>query len=74
MKWTLLAEINGQLLAAEIKAGMTYQPALLSGLKRLRGLTPEPGRSYLIYAGQPFTFSDGTAALHYSQVPQLFAK
>jgi hypothetical protein len=52
---------------------MTYRQELLKGLKRLRGLTSTIRQSYLVYAGEPFVFSDEITALRYDQVDQVFA-
>ena len=69
----LLFESGRQLTGIEIKAGMTYRPTMLKGLQRLHGIAPELGRRYLVYAGEPFEFSDGSTAVRYDQIDRLFS-
>ena len=69
----LLLDAGRELLGIEIKASMTYRPALLKGLTRLEAIAPNLGRRYLVYAGEPFAFSDGAAAIRYDQVDRIFA-
>ncbi len=65
---------NGrELTAIEIKSSTTYKASLLKGLKRIAALSPQVSRSYLVYAGDFFKFSDGTAALKYDQVSEVFS-
>lgn len=68
----ILCESGRDLVAIEVKSSATYRPELLKGLKRLRGLAPNIKQSYLVYAGEPFTFSDGITALRYDQVDTIF--
>jgi hypothetical protein len=42
--------------------------SLLKGLKRISSLSPQVTRSYLVYSGDYFEFSDGITALKYDQV------
>ena len=69
----ILFDSGRDLVAIEVKSSATYRQELLKGLKRLRGLAPDVKRSYLVYAGEPFVFSDGITALRYDQVDQVFA-
>lgn len=68
----ILFQSGRELVAIEVKSGMTYRQELLKGLKRLRDLTPNIRQSYLVYAGEPFAFSDGITALRYDQVDKVF--
>ncbi|MGI9250491.1 MAG: ATP-binding protein [Pseudohongiellaceae bacterium] len=68
----VLFETGRQLVAIEIKASMTYRSTLLAGVNRLRTIAPHLGKAYLVYAGKPFRFSDGTSAIRYDQVEQVF--
>ena len=68
----LLFEAGRELAGIEIKASMTYRPALLKGLERLQTIAPSLGPRYLVYAGEPFTFSNGAAAIRYDQVDRIF--
>ena len=70
----LLCESGGELAAVEIKASMTYRQSLLKGLRRLQALTPKLTRSWLVYAGEAFEFSDGTRALKYDQAELIFSR
>lgn len=68
----LLFESGRQLVGVEIKAGMTYHPAFLKELKRLGDIAPDLGPRYLVYAGKPFKFSDGNAAIRYDRIDRIF--
>ena len=68
----ILFESGRELVAIEVKSSATYRQELLKGLKRLRSLAPNIRQSYLVYAGEPFVFSDGIAALRYDQVEEVF--
>jgi len=70
----ILCESGRDLVAIEVKSSATYRPELLKGLKRLGGLAPNIMQSYLVYAGEPFAFSDGITALRYDQVETIFAE
>jgi len=69
----ILFDSGRDLVAIEVKSSATYRQELLKGLNRLRGLAPNIKRSYLVYAGEPFVFSNGITALRYDQVDQVFA-
>ena len=69
----LLFEAGRELAGIEIKASMTYRPSLLKGLERLQAIAPTLGPRYLVYAGEPFTFSDGASAIPYNQVDRIFS-
>lgn len=68
----ILFQNGRELTAIEIKSSATYKVSLLKGLKRIASLSPRVTRSYLVYAGDYFKFSDGTIALKYDQVCQIF--
>ncbi|MDH4042569.1 MAG: DUF4143 domain-containing protein, partial [Gammaproteobacteria bacterium] len=70
----ILFESGRELVAIEVKSSATYRQELLKGLKRLRGLAPNTRQSYLVYAGEPFVFSDGIKALRYDQVETIFTE
>jgi len=70
----LLFESGRELVAIEVKASATYRPDLLKGLKRFKALAPNIKATFLIYAGTPFSFSDGITALSYDQVEQAFVE
>ena len=69
----ILFDSGRDLVAIEVKSSATYRQELLKGLNRLRGLAPNIKQSYLVYAGEPFVFSNGITALRYDQVDQVFA-
>jgi hypothetical protein len=48
--------------------------SLLKGLKRISSLSPQVTRSYLVYSGDYFEFSDGITALKYDQVSEIFSE
>jgi len=51
-----------------------YKPSLLKGLKRISSLSTQVTRSYLVYSGDYFEFSDGSTALKYDQVSEVFSE
>ncbi len=68
----LLFQKGRTLTAIEIKSSPTYNPALVKGLKKIEALSDGILKSYLVYSGDTFKFSDGTIALKYNQVHQIF--
>ena len=69
----LVSPVDGELLAAEIKAASTFNTSLLAGLRRFRDLaTGKKCRPFLTYNGQPLTTSDGTTALNFADFAELF--
>jgi hypothetical protein len=69
----LVSPVDGELLAAEIKAASTFNTSLLAGLRRFRDLaTSKKCRPFLIYNGQPVSTSDGTTALNFADCAELF--
>ena len=67
----ILFESGRELVAIEVKSSATYHQELLKGLKRLHGLAPNIRQPHLVYAGEPFVFSDGIKALRYDQVEEV---
>lgn len=61
----LLFQQSRNLIPMEIKSSTTYKPELLKSLKRICGLSPLINKAYLVYAGDPFTFSDGISAVRF---------
>lgn len=68
----ILHQQGGELIAIEIKSSSTYKTNLLKGLKKITQLLPAKNRAYLIYAGEPLTFSNGIIAINYSQTDDVF--
>jgi predicted AAA+ superfamily ATPase len=69
----ILIQNGRELIAIEVKSGATYKGSLLKGLKRIRSLSPSVSQCYLVYSGDEFEFSDGTTALNYQQVNNIFS-
>lgn len=67
----LLLERGRDLIPVEVKAGATYRPELLKGLRRLLALSPRMRDATLVYAGESLAFSDGMRALKYDTLQQL---
>jgi predicted AAA+ superfamily ATPase len=67
----LLFQQGRNLIPMEIKSSSTYKPELLKGLKRICGLSPLIKKAYLIYAGDPFTFSDGITAVRFDNLSAI---
>lgn len=64
----LLFQQGRNLIPMEIKSSSTYKPELLKGLKRICRLSPLMSKAYLVYAGDPFTFSDGINAVRFDNL------
>lgn len=67
----LLFQRGRRLVPIEIKSSATYKPELLKGLKRIMELSPLMGDGYLIYAGDPYSFSNNIQALCFDQLDSL---
>ena len=70
----ILYQDGRELTLIEVKSSSTFQSALIKGLKRNASLSTVMTRSYLVYAGEHMSFSDGITALKYDQVGLIFAK
>ena len=70
----ILFDRGRELVPIEVKASSTYSARLMKGLKRIRSLTDNIREGYLVYNGDPMTFSDGTRALRFDQVSVLFER
>jgi predicted AAA+ superfamily ATPase len=68
----ILYKHGRELTVIEVKSSSTYKTSLLTGLKKITGLSPSITRAYLIYAGEPLTFSNDITALKYDQVELIF--
>ena len=68
----VLFQQGRNLVAIEVKFAATYHPSLLKGLKKVRSLSDKVTQAYLVYSGDELAFSDGTQALRYDQVQQIF--
>lgn len=53
---------------SRIWSSSTYKPELLKGLKRICELSPLVNKAYLVYAGDPFNFSDGISAVRFDNL------
>lgn len=69
----ILFQDGRDLVAIEVKSSSTYRESLLKGLKRISTLAPNVRNKYLVYAGERFEFSDGTTALPFNQVNEIFS-
>lgn len=70
----ILHQQGRELTAMEVKSSSTYRPDLLKPLKKIRSLSPAVTKSYLVYAGDSITFSDGVSAVRYDDVSAIFQK
>ena len=68
----ILFQSGRELAAIEVKSSATYTSSLLKGLKKLASVAPAVTRSYLVYAGDTFEFSDSITALKYDEVSRIF--
>lgn len=69
----LLLEKGRALLPIEIKAGATWRPDMMKGLKRLMQLSPRMQHGSLVYSGDNLDFSDGIRAVKYDNLENLLA-
>ncbi len=67
----LLFQQGRNLIPMEIKSSSTYKPELLKGLKRICELSPLISEAYLVYAGDPFRFSDGISAVRFDNLNEI---
>jgi len=64
----LLMVEGREILAVEIKACATFHKGLLKGISRIKKLADSNFlKTFLVYNGVPFKFSDGTAALYFRE-------
>ncbi len=68
----ILYKHGRELTVIEVKSSSTYKTSLLKGLKKITELSPAITRAYLIYAGEPLTFSNNITALKYDKVELIF--
>lgn len=68
----ILYKHGRELTVIEVKSSSTYKTSLLKGLKKITGLSPSITRAYLVYAGEPLTFSNDITALKYDNVELIF--
>ena len=69
----ILFQNGRELVAIEVKSSATYTASLLKGLKKMASVSPAVKRSYLVYSGDAFEFSDSITALKYDQVNRIFS-
>jgi uncharacterized protein len=69
----LLFQQGRNLLPMEIKSSATYKPELLKNLLRVCELSPIMTSPYLLYAGDPFVFSNGIKAIRFDQLQAILA-
>lgn len=68
----ILYKHGRELTVIEVKSSSTYKTSLLKGLKKITGLSPSITRAYLVYAGEPLTFSNDITAIKYDNVELIF--
>ena len=68
----ILFQNGRELTAIEVKSSATYRSAQLKGLKRIKALSSNVTKTYMVYAGDRFEFSDGTVAIRFDQVGEIF--
>ncbi|MES3006317.1 MAG: DUF4143 domain-containing protein [Pseudomonadota bacterium] len=61
----LLFQQGRNLIPMEIPSSSTYKPELHQDMKRICGLSLHTHKAYLVYAGDPFAFSDGISAVRF---------
>jgi len=68
----LLHKSGSALIGMEIKAAATWHRSFKKTLQRFSEKTAQLTAAYVIYNGEPITFSDGITALPYTNTGQLF--
>ena len=68
----LIQQAGRELFGFEIKSSSTYNASFKKGLDHFNDKTAPLARRYIIYNGDAQKFSDGTEAVHFSKVSQLF--
>jgi hypothetical protein len=61
-----------ELIPIEIKAGSTFRPDMLKGLRRVMRMSEAMTHGYLVYSGDFMAFSDEITAVKYDQVDAIF--
>lgn len=56
----------------EVKAAETYQPHFFKSIQKIAGSLGKEVAGYLVYNGEPKTFSDNRSALRFDQVANVF--
>lgn len=72
MEVDVLFQQGRNLIPIEIKSSATYKPELLKSLKRFTELSDVIENGFLIYAGDPFLFSNNIKAIRFDQLSSLF--
>ena len=68
----LIQQSGRELVGFEIKSTSTYNASFKKGLDRFNDKTAKLSRRYIIYNGADQKFSDGTEAVHFTQLSRLF--
>lgn len=67
----VLHESGRRLMGLEIKSSATYHSSFKKGLLRFAEKLAPLSRAAVVYSGEPHEFSDGVAAVHFSEVGDL---
>ena len=70
----LLVQKGRGLIAVEIKAASTFNPKLIVSLRKMASVTDRLERSYLVYRGESYDFSDDISALPFNNVDKIFSR
>lgn len=68
----LLFRKGRDLIPIEIKAGSTFRPDMLKGLRRVMRMSEKMKHGYLIYSGDYMAFSDEITAVKYDRTGEIF--
>lgn len=68
----ILYQRGRDLIPIEIKAGSTFRPDMLKGLRRVMRISPTMTHGYLVYSGEFMAFSEQITAVKYDQVERIF--
>lgn len=72
MEVDIVFQRGRNLIPIEVKSSSTYKPELLKSLKRFVEISNATESGFLVYAGDPFSFSNNIKAIRFDQMQSLF--
>jgi len=72
MEVDIVFQRGRNLIPIEVKSSSTYKPELLKSLKRFIEISNATESGFLVYAGDPFSFSNNIKAIRFDHMQSLF--
>jgi len=72
MEVDIVFQRGRNLIPIEVKSSSTYKPELLKSLKRFVEISNAIESGFLVYAGDPFSFSNNIKAIRFDHMQSLF--